>query len=39
MIGGNKNIQLKKYKDLLDVEKILSAFFQKEFATKEKRQL
>jgi len=27
MIGGNKNLQIKKYKDLYDVQKILQEFF------------
>lgn len=29
MIGGNKNIQLKKYIDISDVQKILQKFFAK----------
>lgn len=28
MIGGNKNIQIKKYSDLSDVKKILKEFFE-----------
>lgn len=39
MIGGNKNVQIKKYKTLSDVEKILMEFFQKEFAAKEQNHL
>jgi nucleoside 2-deoxyribosyltransferase len=31
MISGNKNIQVKRYKNLLDIEKILDKFFKKEF--------
>jgi len=33
MIGGNKNLQIKKYKDLPDVQKILQEFFEAKVET------